>query len=192
MNQNERRLPTFDPPPFFFRIEDLLKGIYGGPLLYDDFIRKMHLHGDEHILDFGCGGGVEARHVAKELSSVGHLTCLDPSEYLLNRAKKRLRKYSNISFYNKDIRQVDFASETFDVIMIFHVLHDIPHSDRGAIIATLSGTLKSDGRVFIREPIRANHGMPLVEIRELFQSSGLTETQNEMINSNEYWGYFRQ
>jgi len=191
MTENTHHIPPFDPPSFLFRLEDLLKSLYGGSLLYNDFIRKMDLQGEEHVLDFGCGGGVEARCVLKQLSFEGQVTCLDPSEYLLNRAKKRLKKYPNVTFYNQDIREVDFPPDTFDAVIIFHVLHDIPKADRGTIVAALCSTLKSTGKIFIREPIRTHHGMPLTEIRALFQSSNLTETQNEMVNSNEYWGVFQ-
>lgn len=191
MNQSDNDKPSFDPPSILFRFEDLLRTLYGGPLLYNDFIRKMDLQGDEHVLDFGCGGGIEARCVVKQLSSKGHVSCLDPSEYLLNRAKRRLQKFPNVTFYNQDIRDAELPEETFDAAIILYVLHDIPKADRRTILVTLNRTLKSDGKIFIQEPTRADHGIPVPEIRELFKSAGLIEKQSDMLKAAEYWGTFQ-
>ncbi len=90
-------------------------------------------------------------------------------------AKKRLAGYHNINFMNADIRSAGLPDDSFDVIVISHVLHDIPQKDRRPIVSELAKKLRSGGFVQLREPTRSRHGMPVEEIRSLMSENGLKE-----------------
>jgi ubiquinone/menaquinone biosynthesis C-methylase UbiE len=199
VNSNQRRsgMSTtqfkerdFEHPSAMFVLEDALKGLIGGPLLYDSYFKTFELKGDEKVLDFGCGGGADSRSLLKFLNPNGHLTCVDTSNFWINRAKKRLKKYGNVELRAGDIRQLNMPDSEFDVITVFHVIHDIPPAERPETVKALARKLKKSGTVFVREPTKKSHGMPVDEIRALFSGAGLKETQYQETKS-EYTGRFR-
>lgn len=145
--------------------------------LYKKYIYGLGLEGDENVLDFGSGSGAGSRHFADILSKHGgQLTCLDISEPWMKIAMKRLKRYSNVRFIADDIRNADLPDNTFDVISIHIMLHDIPKEERPEIVKTLATCLRMGGKLYIREPINPNHGMPADEIRLLMTQNGLNET----------------
>ena len=178
MNEYRFKQPDFENPSLLFKIEELLKDILGGPLLYDRYYKSFGLKGNETVLDFGCGGGTGSRSLAGLLNK-GNVICLDSSTYFINKAIKRLAKYPNAECVHGDIDEVNISSSSIDVISIIHVIHDIEPGDRQRIIKSLSDKLKSGGYLFIREPIRESHGMPIAEIRERLTAAGLKETGSQ-------------
>ena len=181
----------FDNPSLGFRIEDKLKWLLGGPLLYHPFIRTFGLEGNETVLDFGCGGGAGSKAVLKHLTKDGHLTCLDTSKYWIDVTKKRLGKYPNVEFRLGDIRELDIQNSSVDVIFTIYVIHDIDPANWQSTIKALANKLKYGGKFFIVEPISNHHGMPVDEIQKLFRNAGLKEMKNK-INSSRYIGEFQK
>ncbi len=180
----------FENPSVLFVLEDILKGLIGCPLLYNPYFRTFGLKGNENVLDFGCGGGAGSRCLAKLLNNDGHLTCVDISNYWINRATRRLKKYPNAECRAGDIRELEIPGHSFDVISIFHVIHDLALEDRQDIVTVLCQKLKTSGTVFVREPIKKSHGMPAMEIRTLFANAGLREAEYKESKA-EYRGRFR-
>ena len=191
MSGYEFKQVDFDHPSSLFVLEDVLKGLLGGPLLYGPYIKTFGLRGDERVLDFGCGGGAGSRCLASFLNKDGHLTCVDVAAYWIEKARKRLRKYPNVECRAGDIRELDIADSSFDVVSVFHVIHDIAPPERQGTVDVLSRKLKADGRLFIREPIKTSHGMPVDEIRALMSSAGLKEAEHRQSKS-EYSGRFEK
>jgi ubiquinone/menaquinone biosynthesis C-methylase UbiE len=185
------KLADFEHPSLLFVLEDGLKSLIGGPLLYNSYIKSYGLKGDERVLDFGCGGGTASRSLAGYLNRGGRLTCLDISHYWIEKARKRLARYDNVEFRVGDIRELEIASDSFDVISIIHVIHDIPPEDRQATVLALARVLEAGGRVWVREPIKKSHGMAASEIRRLFAAAGLAETEYKETKS-EYIGRYQK
>lgn len=126
----------------------------------------------------------------KLLNAGGHLTSIDISNYWIKKASRRLKKYPNVECRAGDIRRLEIPDHSFDVISIFHVIHDIAPEDRRGIVTVLCQKLKINGTVFIREPVKKSHGMPVTEIRTLFADTGFREVDCQEGNS-EYRGRFR-
>jgi ubiquinone/menaquinone biosynthesis C-methylase UbiE len=181
----------FEHPSALFVFEDMLKGLIGGPLLYNSYFKTFGLKGDEKVLDFGCGGGAGSRCLLKLLNQNGRLTCVDTSNFWIEKARKRLSKYSNVECYAGDMRELKIPDSTFDVITVFHVIHDIPPAERRDVVRELSKKLKKDGTLFVREPIKKSHGMPVEEILALFSKAGFKETTRKETKS-EYMGRFQK
>ena len=190
MNDSNFKLRNFDNPSIFFRFEDKFKWFLMGPLIYNPYFKKLGLKGNEHVLDFGSGGGVGSRGILKNLNGNGHLTCVDSSIYWINKSSSRLKKFGNVNFRHGDIRKLNIPSSSIDVISIIHVLHDIPPNDRQSTVFALVKTLKKTGIFCIVEPTRTSHGMPVSEIRELLLRVGLKETEC-IIKKSRYQGKFR-
>ena len=112
MNGHNFKEYDFEHPSILFILEDKLKGLLGGPLLYYPYYRTFGLKGNENVLDFGCGGGAGARCLANLLSKDGHLTCVDVSSHWIAKARKRLDKYSNVACKSGDIRELGIHSFT--------------------------------------------------------------------------------
>ena len=181
----------FEHPSILFVLEDILKGLIGGPLLYNPYFKTFGLKGNERVLDFGCGGGAGSRRLANLLSEDGHLTCVDVSSHWIAKARKRLDKYSNVECKSGDIRELDISDSSFDVISAIHVIHDVAPQERQDIVNALSRKLKEGGLLFIREPTKKSHGMPVEEIRALLSDAGLKEIKHKETKS-EYMGKYQK
>ena len=141
---------NYENPSTLFVLEDKLKGLAGGPLLYNPYFKTFGLKGNEKVLDFGCGGGVGSRCLANLLNAGGSLTCVDVSNYWIEKACRRLKKYPNVECRAGDIRRLDIPDRSFDVISIFHIIHDIAPEERRETIMTLCQKLKENGTIFQR------------------------------------------
>ena len=63
----------FDNPSLFFLVYDFLNNLLGGQFIYSPYYKTFELTGAECILDFGCGGGVGSRILAKYIGDGGSL-----------------------------------------------------------------------------------------------------------------------
>lgn len=191
MSDTEFKAYDFEHPSVFFKLEDKLKGLLGGPLLYNPYFQTFGLKGNEKVLDFGCGGGAGSKYLVNLLNEEGHMTCIDLSSYWIERARKRLKRFSNIECKSGDIRKMDIPDSCFDVITVIHVIHDITPEDRQDTLNTLSKKLKTGGLFFVREPVKKPHGMLPEEIVTLFTSAGLAEITHDKTKS-EYMAKFQK
>lgn len=191
MSDYKFEIRDFEHPPFLFVLEDMLKNLVGVPLFYNPYIKTYGLKGNERVLDFGCGGGIGSRCLVSYLNQGGHLTCVDISDYWVEKARKRLAKYSNAECRVGDIRELDIPDASFDVISIFHVIHDIAPAERQDTVKALSRILRAGGIIFIREPTKKSHGMSVDEIRTLFSVASLKETSFKEKKS-EYMGKYEK
>jgi len=143
------------------------------------------------VLDFGCGGGTGSKCLIKFLNENGHLTCVDTSSFWIEKANRRLKKYPNVECKLGDIRKLNVPDSSFDVISTIHTIHDIEPAERQDTVNALSRKLKKGGTLFIREPIKKSHGMPVEEIRTLLSNAGLKEAEHKE-NKSEYTGKFEK
>lgn len=139
------------------------------------YVKTMGLSGSERVLEFGSGGGCLSRALAKTLSPEGTLTCVEISPYWVEKAKRRLKAFTNIEYLQGDITRMPVPENHFDTVIIHFVLHDIAPSDRIDIVSALAKCLRPEGTLIIREPANPWHGMPLSEIRTLMRDAGLRE-----------------
>ena len=191
MEQYEFKQRDFEHPSILFRLEDILKSLIGGPLLFYPYFNTFGLKGNEKVLDFGCGGGAGSKCLATLLNKGGHLTCIDLSPYWIAKAKKRLQKFANVECKHGDIGELDIPDFSFDVITIIRVLHDISPKKRQNIIMTLSRKLIKGGGFFIRERIAESHGMPVSEIQALLAEAGLKEMEHTETKSEYIGKYYK-
>ena len=179
----------FDNPSFLFKLSDSLVYLLDGAGYYNRYINSIPLSGSENILDFGSGGGNASKILAARIPE-GHLTCLEPSTCWIKRLKKRLAKFKNVTFINTYIDNTDIPGNSFDIILIHHVLHDIHPDKRAGVLKNLSEVLKPDGRIYISEPIKKSHSMPYEEIRQLFKDIDSNEGEFSIKTNKEYSGIY--
>lgn len=117
--------------------------------VYEKFANRLPIEGNEQVLDFGCGMGSVAYYVTKKLP-YGHLTCFDISKKWLKVCRKTMSKYKNVTFINSDF--INLSSNCFDIIYCHFVLHKVSNLEK--IILLLIRTLKKDGLLILKEPIK--------------------------------------
>ena len=164
----------WESPSFWYKTIDAFGNNHLFSFIYTKYIRTLELSGNENILDFGSGSGAGSKHLAKLIQGkTGHLSCLDTSSYWTSVAKKLLRPYNHVTFYNDSITNLHLPEHSFDIIYIHYTLHDVPKVQRTGIIAEFYRIMKPTGRLCIKEPQRTNDGMPVEEIEELMSANGL-------------------
>jgi len=191
LNDSDFKQYDFEHPSVLFILEDKLKGLLGGVVLYGKYFKTFGLKGNENVLDFGCGGGAGSRCLADLLTEGGHLTCVDVSSHWIEKARNRLKKYSNVECKAGDIRELDIPDSSFDVISAIHVVHDIGPAERQDVLKTVSQKLKAGGFFFIREPVKKSHGMPVEEIRTFLSKASLEEIEHKKSKS-EYMAKYQK
>jgi ubiquinone/menaquinone biosynthesis C-methylase UbiE len=164
---------------------------------YREYVESMALSGMEKVLDFGCGPGSASRFIAPILEAGGGaLVCLDISETWIKRARRHLGRFPSVEFHVGDIQDWKARENHFDVVTIHFSLHDIKAAQRPEVAGTLACKMKTDARLFIREPSKPGHGMQREEIRELLENVGLLEENAETLKRRlmppMYSGVFRK
>jgi len=190
MSSYEFKEVDFDNPSVPFIIEDWLKNLIGEKIFYKSLLSLVNIKGNENILDFGCGGGMGSKAIAKMLAKDGNITGIDTSKYWTDKAKKRLKDFPNVNILCGDIRNIDIPSQSFDIIFIFHVIHDIKPDERQDTVNALKDKLKDLGRIIIVEPVKFSHGISPDELELLMLNAGLKKSYFS-ITKNEYKGEFR-
>jgi ArsR family transcriptional regulator len=71
------------------------------------------------VLDVGSGDGFVAGLLVQRARTV---TCLDRGERMIDAAKARLRRFSNVAFELGDMHELPFADASFDQVLLFNVL----------------------------------------------------------------------
>jgi ubiquinone/menaquinone biosynthesis C-methylase UbiE len=183
-----------EPGDFYLWYHRAMSASFHRPF-YKKFAERVNLRGDEHVMDFGAGQGAVDVHLVKKLSVFGgRITLLDLSKKSLDQARKRMKKYTNVEYLAGDITAMNLPEKTYDVVIIHFVLHDIPAETRPAILKSIAAVLKPGGRIFIREPLKKKHGMPVEEIRRLMNDASLQEElyefQKRTVMGKLYFGVY--
>lgn len=163
-------------PSMLYRLIDSWGNNHIWGFIYKNYIRQLGFEGNERILDFGSGSGAGSRHLAQLLQKRGgRLTCCDISEYWMNVAQKRLKKYKNVEFERGQLTELHLKQSSFDIVYIHFTLHEVPGELRLSIVREFYRLLKPGGRLCIKEPKREGDGMPAAEIQCLMVKSGFKE-----------------
>ena len=102
-------------------------------------------------LDVGCGSGALAIAVAKKNPKVRVIGCdrwgKEYKEFskLLCKENAKAESCKNITFQKGDATKLPFEDESFDAVVSNYVYHNIPTSDRQAILLETLRTLKKGG-----------------------------------------------
>lgn len=185
-------IEEWESPPFLFKMCDTLINTRLFGFIYTDFIQTIGLNGGESVLDFGSGSGAGSKLLAKILTKGGgSLTCVDTSHYLMNLAKKRMKQYGNVRFLNGKLQEQGLPADSFDVICMHYVLHEVSLNLRAGIVKEFYRLVKPGGRVCLQEPQREYDGMPVSEIRSLMAEAGFREVSAKE-KKNVFSGVYRK
>jgi arsenite methyltransferase len=111
------------------------------------------VHTGEHILDIGCGGGMDALVAAMMVGSTGKVIGVDVVYEMLARARENLRRTSlnNVIFQESSAEALPFPDEFFDLVISNGAFNLIP--DKNKALKEVWRALKSSGRLMIADEI---------------------------------------
>lgn len=112
-----------------------------------ELIAKLNLHGDERILDVGCGDGKITAEISRALPR-GSIAGVDSSAEMIRFARETFPpgEFPNVEFHQMDARTLKFE-RPFDVLFSNAALHWV--NDHPAFLEGAAASLKPGGRLII-------------------------------------------
>jgi trans-aconitate 2-methyltransferase len=132
-----------------------------------ELLDKLHLSGDEAVLDIGCGEGKITAAIAASVPK-GRVVGVDSSEQMINLAKQAYpaQQHPNLWFELMDAQRLSFQEE-FDVAFSNAALHWV--LDQKSVLNGVKRSLKSGGRILFQMAGKGNAKAILDIFDELFQ-----------------------
>lgn len=113
-------------------------------------IDALGLHPGDHVLDLGCGTGLNLRHLQRRIGPTGRIVALDASSAMLRQARRRARRngWGNVTFVCADAAAVAPGSwEPVDAAIATYALSVI--EDRPAAWRTMRRSTRPGGRIAV-------------------------------------------
>ena len=137
-------------------------------------IKHLNLKGTERILDAGCGTGtllVMLKNLYPSLDAVG----IDPDEKAIKIAQRKIRKHNlDISLQIGTMSNMQFDSNSFDVVMSSLVFHHIPVDEKTSSLKECLRVLKQNGRMLLADfgPLKLkgfSKILPITKLWDIFE-----------------------
>ena len=112
-----------------------------------ELIARLHLRGDERVLDVGCGDGKITAEIAGALTR-GSATGVDASPQMVEFARKTFpaAKIPNLRFHAMDARKIRFERQ-FDLVFSNATLHWV--DDHQTFLRGAAACLRSGGQLVV-------------------------------------------
>ncbi|REK30778.1 MAG: class I SAM-dependent methyltransferase [Planctomycetota bacterium] len=108
--------------------------------------RQFDLRGCREILDVGSGAGQILGHLLKYADAEAHITGIDISTPMLQRARRRL-KSNRPDLVAADLANLPFADASFDCVTCGYVLEHMPEASTG--LSELARVMRPGGRMLL-------------------------------------------
>lgn len=112
-------------------------------------IDEMDIRPGDHILDLGCGTGLNTASMTAHLNGQGSIHGLDISDEMARQFKKRFTDNKNITFQNQRVDIPFQLDRKFNKVFISLVLHGFPHDVRLTVIRNAINHLEAGGSFHI-------------------------------------------
>jgi len=147
-----------------------------------EFLRKVGIKKNQNVLDFGCGVGHYTIPAARIVASTGFVYAVDKEKQAVNQLKQKAEdnNLKNIKVTKASSQiELDFESESIDVVLFYDVLHYLGKNDRKKLYQEAFRVLKLDGLLSVY-PKHTSEDDPIME----FQNLSLREIKQEIPSSN--------
>ncbi len=133
-------------------------------------LRLMQSEKHEDVLELGCGPGRALEMISAGQPSA-HVTGLDLSPFMLERAARRNRSTGQIDLIHADGAALPWASPAFDAVVAVHYFGHLPEPARPAAFAEARRALTPNGRLYVVD--HAWHGESLEGFERASRSRAL-------------------
>jgi ubiquinone/menaquinone biosynthesis C-methylase UbiE len=140
--------------------------------LEQDILRFVAPSGDERALDAGTGSGALAFALAPHVREV---VGVDIVPELLEQARKRAERFSNVSFVEGDAIKLPFEYGTFDLAGTLRTLHHIARPELA--MAELVRVTRPRGRVLVVDQIAPVDPLAAVELNRFERARDPSHTR---------------
>jgi trans-aconitate 2-methyltransferase len=124
-------------------------------------LERLPLHGDETVLDAGCGSGRVTEMLLERLPR-GRVLAVDGSASMLEAARERLGDDPRVAYLEQDLLDLDLGGARVDAVLSTAVFHWVPDHDR--LFRGLHGALLPGGRLVAQCGGRGNLDTLLAEV----------------------------
>jgi len=107
----------------------------------------LALRPGERVADLGCGPGLLALDMARQVGPGGEVHCIDASDSMLTLAKGRLADLPHVHVHEGDVTSLPYTDESLDVVVSTQVYEYVTDLDRA--LEELRRVLKPGGRAMI-------------------------------------------
>lgn len=145
-------------------------------------VTEFDAHAGEHVLEIGVGVGTDLVRYAKGGAIVSGI---DLTENAIATTKRNFecRGLSYDRLEVADAEHLPFASESFDVVYSFGVLHHTPHTDQA--IREVHRVLKPNGKAIVMLYSRGwKHYFKRIFINGLLRGQLLSASYQDVVNQN--------
>lgn len=111
----------------------------------------LNLRPGEHVLDLGCGAGLDSLIAGRAVAPGGFVTGLDLSQAMIDKGRALAAGVgaANVRFERGEAETMPFEAATFDVAFANGVFNLCP--DKLAVAAELARVMKRAGRAIVAE-----------------------------------------
>lgn len=150
-----------------------------------EVVSKLHLVGNENVLDIGCGDGKITANIAGIISE-GSIIGIDNSENMIALTQQLYSSNShpNLQFRIMDARNLQFDN-LFDIVVSTSALHWV--LDHRPVLAGIYKSLRVGGRIFLQMGGKGNAEELFIAIEPLINSGNW---RKYFINFNFPWGFY--
>jgi ubiquinone/menaquinone biosynthesis C-methylase UbiE len=150
-----RNARLFDRPGF---LQLLLFGFYRR--LSDAVLRSFAANDRQHLLQVGCVYGDLTPRLARQ-NGAGRLDVADVAKVQLDLLRGKLSPDSPVTLHRRDATDLAFADASFDGVLLFFLLHEIPPAAQRRALAEALRVCRPGGRVVVIDYQRPHPLQPL-------------------------------
>ncbi|MFC4304162.1 class I SAM-dependent methyltransferase [Cohnella boryungensis] len=110
---------------------------------------KTHLKISDIVLDYGCGTGLISNEIAEYVKGI-HAIDISSKMIAIAENKAKERNIANINYAHTTIFEERYEKGSFDVVMVFHVLHLL--EDVQIVLQRMNELLKPGGLLISATP----------------------------------------
>ncbi|GKS14288.1 hypothetical protein YDYSY3_52880 [Paenibacillus chitinolyticus] len=110
---------------------------------------KTHLKISDIVLDYGCGTGLISNEIAEYVKGI-HAIDISSNMIAIAENKAKERNIANINYVHTTIFDERYEKGSFDVVMVFHVLHLL--EDEQIVLQRMNELLKPGGLLISATP----------------------------------------
>jgi len=143
------------------------------------FLRKIGIKVGQTVLDFGCRVGHYTIPMAKTVGNSGIVYAIDSEQHALKELHRKAKAHNltNIRIIKTSSQiELDFESESIDVVLFYDVLHYLGKNDRKKLYKGAFRVLKQDGLLSVY-PKHTLEDAPIMKFQNLHLSDVMQEIQ---------------